>query len=245
MTISAHTISLLIDAGLSGETLKNILAAIESDVTCYVQLRNSVTLGDAGSVTPAALRMRKMRERSLLSKESKGSEEGVTERNSVTSQSVTSYNNLSLEEKGIEESKKGIARGRNKTNYSELFTKFWVEFPTDKGMSKLEAWKAWQRLTEDDWGLAIAVIPEFKKWVSSQGKDYRIVHACRYLSQRRFDGFKANAEIVLTHSVHIMAGTEQWSAWERYYQSTGRKGPPRDLKGGWYFPTEFPNGQHV
>lgn len=92
MTLSANTISLLIDAGLSGETLKNILAAIESDVTA----RNAVTLSDAGSVTPAALRMRKMRQNKRLSERKEVLNGGVTERNSVTSQSVTTDNILSF-----------------------------------------------------------------------------------------------------------------------------------------------------
>jgi hypothetical protein len=240
MILSVQTIELLIDAGLSGDTLKNILAAIESDVTERNKLREHVTLSDAGSVTPAALRMRKMRENKRISQENKG----VTERNSVTSQSVTSNINLSLEEKGIEESKKGIARGRNKTNYSELFINFWVEFPTDKGMSKLEAWKAWQKLSEDDWVLALSGIPGFRKWVAAQGVGYRVVHACRYLSQRRFDGFKTDVDAGLSEqgkSIHIMAGSDQWSAWEEYWIKTKGKKPPRDSKGGWHFPTEYPH----
>lgn len=240
MTISAHTVSLLIDAGLGGETLKNILAAIESDVTA----RNAVTASDAGSVTSAALRMKKMREKQRLLKENKGVEEGVTQRNAVTEQGVTSDNILPLEVKGSEEGKKEIARVRKK--YPELYEKFWKAYPTDGGMSKSEAFKHWQRLTEDEKGLAISAIPAFKRWVEKQGDDYRIVHACRYLSQRRFEGFREESEKMAERAsttVYVKYGTDAGDAWERYYKTVRNKIAPRDQKGGWYFPSEFPPTQ--
>jgi hypothetical protein len=204
MTISAYTIALLIDAGLSNEKLKAIAAAIDDDVkhACNMlrkQLREHVTLGDAGSVTPAALRMRKMRENKRLLANPPPSEQTVTERNAVTSQSVTSYNILKEESKGIEEVSKEeskpvvIARGPRKIDYSEKFEqKFWASYPRDSGMSKSEAWKVWRKMPEADQDKAIAAIPGFIKWVAAQGATYRVVHACRYLSQRRFDGWSGS-----------------------------------------------------
>ena len=240
MTISAHTISLLIDAGLGGDTLKNILAAIESDVTERNALREHVTLSDAGSVTPAALRMRKMRENKRLS----GEIGSGTGRNGVTEHRVTSNNILSLEVKGIEEKKTGIARVRKK--YPEVFDKFWRLYPTDAGMSKSEAFKGWEKLTEDEQGLAIMAIPAFKRWIEKQGENYRIVHACRFITQRRFEGFKDEAERMqerASSTVYVKYGTDAGDAWELFYKTEKHKIAPRDSKGGWYFPTQFPPSQ--
>lgn len=39
---------------------------------------------------------------------------------------------------------------------------------------------------------------------------------------------------------YIQYGTEAGDAWERHYRTRG-KVPPRDNKGGWYFPAEFPD----
>lgn len=73
--------------------------------------------------------------------------------------------------------------------YPEDFETFWKAYPIDPGMSKREAAKQWDHLTDDDRRSAIDAIQAFKRWVTKQGKDYRTVHACRFLSQRRFEGF--------------------------------------------------------
>ncbi len=77
---------------------------------------------------------------------------------------------------------------RTRKPYPEDFEQFWSAYPTDKLMSKLEAGKVWGKLTEDDRASAVAAIPGF---VAHCRKDptYRPVHANRFLSQRRFDGF--------------------------------------------------------
>lgn len=75
--------------------------------------------------------------------------------------------------------------------YPEDFEAFWKNYPTDPGMSKREAATQWEKLTADDRRSAIDAIPGFRKWVSKQGDSYRVLHAVRYLSQRRFDGFTA------------------------------------------------------
>lgn len=248
--ISTSTLKALLDAGLSGETLTAVTAAFDADMenVCNL-LRNSVTLSDAGSVTPAALRMRKMRVNVKLLKENKSIEEDVTERNNVTSPSVTSDNILSLS-KGIEKEESKpvvIARGRKKPDYSERFERFWVDFPADKGMSKVEAWKVWQGLSEEDRELAIAGLPGFRQWIKEQGATYRVVHACRYLSQRRFDGFKSDPVMPVAHQVVVQAGTPQWESWRAY---KGKPSAEKDIYvdgryvRGWWFPTEWPPTQN-
>jgi len=75
-------------------------------------------------------------------------------------------------------------------SYTPAFENFWKAYPVDPGMSKKEAFAAWGKMSDEDQQSASQAIPGFKAWVAKQGKDYRTVHACRYLSQRRFDGFK-------------------------------------------------------
>lgn len=236
MTISADTVSLLIDAGLGGETLKNILAAIERDVTVWNTVRNS----DAGSVSPAALRMREKRAKERLLKE----ELAANSVNIVPEQFGTTDNILSLEVKGCEERKKEDTRERNK--YPELFEKFWKAYPTDGGMSKKEAFKPWQKMTGPERELAIAAIPAFKRWAEKQGDSYRVVHACRYLSQGRFEGFSDQAAKMAERAsavVYVKYGTDAGDAWELHYKTVRNKIAPRDQNGGWYFPSEFPPTQ--
>lgn len=143
-----------------------------------------------------------------------------------------------------EEKEKALsAKAPTRKSYSEAFEGFWKNFPTDKGMSKLEAWKAWGKLTPDEQVDALEGISGFRDWVAKQGKDYRTVHACRYLSQKRFDGFKTLAGAGLVDQVFVAENTAAWAGWLKY---RGREPPRVDRRTdtgmvkGWYFPTEFP-----
>jgi hypothetical protein len=75
--------------------------------------------------------------------------------------------------------------------YPADFEEFWNAYPIDRGMAKQEAAKVWAKLSPEDRRSALNGIPGFKVWIRKQGSDYRTLHACRYLSQRRFDGFTA------------------------------------------------------
>jgi Helix-turn-helix domain len=78
----------------------------------------------------------------------------------------------------------------SKPSYSESFKEFWAAYPVDQNpnMSKAEAFKNWQKLDAEDHVSAIKAIKPFKAHVSKQ-RDYVMLHAATYLSQRRFDGF--------------------------------------------------------
>jgi hypothetical protein len=129
---------------------------------------------------------------------------------------------------------------RTRKAYSEEFEGFWQAFPTDTLMSKSEAAKAWARLTEDDRTLALASVPAFRAHCA-QHPDYRPVHACRYLSQRRFEGFGRFAQQQQSSGkIWIRVGTPQFDAWNVWYQDTYGKSAPSNAKGGWFFPSEMP-----
>jgi uncharacterized protein YdaU (DUF1376 family) len=77
---------------------------------------------------------------------------------------------------------------RKRKAYPEAFEAFWQAYPIDPLMSKAEAGKQWDKLTDEDRAAAMAAVPSFAAHCR-QDTTYRPVHACRFLSQRRFDGF--------------------------------------------------------
>ena len=83
-------------------------------------------------------------------------------------------------------------RTRNRKNYPEQFQAFWAEYPTDPLMSKKRAADAFQKLTPEDAAIAIASMKNFRAYCAKH-PDYRPVHAERYITQRRYDGFIGSA----------------------------------------------------
>ncbi len=80
-----------------------------------------------------------------------------------------------------------------KKSYPEDFEAFWRDYPIDALMSKMKTFEKWQRLTPMDRAAAHAAVPAFRAHCAKD-PTYRPVHAERFLSQRRFDGFNAIAE---------------------------------------------------
>jgi hypothetical protein len=77
-------------------------------------------------------------------------------------------------------------------SYTPDFEAFWKTYPTTPNMPKAEAFKEWQRLDAADRQAATASLPAFKRDLTKE--DWRKpVYACRYLKQRRFEGFAQSA----------------------------------------------------
>jgi hypothetical protein len=74
----------------------------------------------------------------------------------------------------------------------DVFGLFWKEYPTDSLMSKKRAFEQWRKLSPPDREAAKAAIPAFKDYCRKHPA-YRPVHAERFLSERRFEGFAAEA----------------------------------------------------
>lgn len=78
---------------------------------------------------------------------------------------------------------------RTKREYSEEFeTKFWMPYPRSPTMAKKEAWREWMKLAPEQQQAACQAIEPYKKYLRSK-PTLETVHACRFLSQQRFDGF--------------------------------------------------------
>ena len=80
---------------------------------------------------------------------------------------------------------------KTKLNYPASFEDFWHNYPTDPLMSKKKAYEQWRRLAVVDRVSALAACGPFREFCHAH-PTYRPVHALRFLSERRFDGFMGN-----------------------------------------------------
>jgi len=88
---------------------------------------------------------------------------------------------------------KGLLEGiledqKKKPSYPEDFEVFWKSYPVDPLMSKIKAFDQWRRMGAADRAAAQAAVPAFRDYARRQ-INYRIVHAQRYLAERRYEGF--------------------------------------------------------
>ena len=78
---------------------------------------------------------------------------------------------------------------RTKLEYSAEFeAEFWAPYPRSANMSKKEAWREWMKLDPSSREAACKAIEPYRKFLRSK-PSLETVHACRFLSQRRFEGF--------------------------------------------------------
>lgn len=82
--------------------------------------------------------------------------------------------------------------GKRKVAYTEAFEAFWVSYPRTPNMSKAEAFTEWRKLDADEQTVCAAAVPAFNAYLKTK-PDLEIIHACRFISKRRFDGFAAGA----------------------------------------------------
>jgi uncharacterized protein YdaU (DUF1376 family) len=140
------------------------------------------------------------------------------------------------------EKKKDIRPKRVRTDYSPEFNSFWKAFPTTPNMSKLEAWKIWQDLSDEDRIAATAAVPKYAAWLRAN-PGIATVHACRFLSQRRFEGFnEPEPDNVVPIGFYAEFGSAELDAWDAHNRKTNGATLPRDKRGGWLVPARYPPG---
>lgn len=159
--------------------------------------------------------------------------------------------------------KKEDCRESVPTRYPEDFENgFWKPYPRTPVMSKKEALTAWKRLAPEDREKAVAAVNPYLAFLRSK-PDHPAVHACRFLSQRRFDGFAAapleaeqrkiirprHGQILgpefgekAAGKIFVLAETPEWDAWCSHIRSLGKITPPRHFHEGWAFTTLWPPG---
>src|SRR5262249_43023761 len=127
--------------------------------------------------------------------------------------------------------------------YSAEFEEvLWQAYPRTPNMSKLEAWKAWEK-SPDDHAAIIAAVPRYAAWLRSK-PDHPIVHACRFITQRRFDGFGSPEAPTLPAGVfYAKPESDELAAWDLWSKRTrGGKRRLRDRGGGWWVASRWPRG---
>jgi len=72
--------------------------------------------------------------------------------------------------------------------HSKDFEEFWRTFPTDPLMSKKKTHDVWRKMSRAEQAKAMESLEAFCKYVERR-PTYRPVHACKYLTERRYEGF--------------------------------------------------------
>jgi uncharacterized protein YdaU (DUF1376 family) len=81
-------------------------------------------------------------------------------------------------------------KAKPKKQYSEAFESFWTSYPRTPTMSKSEAFREWQKLDELERVSCAGAVTAYAVYLKTK-PDLETVHACRFISQRRFEGFKS------------------------------------------------------
>lgn len=127
------------------------------------------------------------------------------------------------------------------------FDEFWNAFPSRDGDNpKAPALSAWRKAVAGGADPA-AIIAGAKAYAAATvGRERRfIVGAARWLAEQRWlgDGAKDDAPSpVQPAGAWIKQGSPEWEAWTAHWQATKGKRPPIDAKGGWRFPSRWPQG---
>lgn len=141
--------------------------------------------------------------------------------------------NGSLSETSSDASSK---RGK-RVQYPPDFESFWKGYPTDKLMSKKEAFAAFRRLGADARTEVLASLPAFRSHCQAN-PDYRPVHACRYITQERYVGFAELAETA-ANRVFVAIGTPEWEAWQSVKRTNSMRSTEHGAE-GWWFESRWP-----
>lgn len=81
---------------------------------------------------------------------------------------------------------------RKRISYPDAFEAFWSDYPRTVTMSKKEAFDAWKKLDADDRTMCADAVAGFAAYCKNN-PDYPPIHACRFISKRRFDSFAPQA----------------------------------------------------
>ncbi len=123
---------------------------------------------------------------------------------------------------------------KRRLSYSPKFEEFWKAYPTDALMSKKEAGTAFEKLEPEQQDQAIASIPAFRAHCSSH-VDYRPVHAVRYITQGRFEGFLATSA-KLAEKMFVELDSPTWKELLKRRGVSSMAHSENNGKRGWWFP---------
>lgn len=136
-------------------------------------------------------------------------------------------------EKRREETEKKDCPAEGRTLVDDFVERFWKPYPRTPNMSRKEALGVWQRLSPVDRDAAVAALPRYVAFL--RGKpDHPTVHACRFLSQRRFEGFNEEsaraANVPAFEAVPTADGSGEWIAWWQHHADARNKFSLSEMK---------------
>lgn len=226
---------------LSADTLRRLAALKLSPSAMGEVLSIIADLQEKEETRKSKERTRKARGKSA---ENPGNGHGISQENDTENPGQKEIPPTPPKEKTLSQEPNGSFESRPKrvrTVCSPEFEDFWKAYPTTPIMAKKAAWVEWQKLSSEDQLAAGAAVDGFKTWLRSK-PDHAIVHACRFLSQRRFDGFADNNEPgeAANSGFHADQESPQYEAWKAFKRQTKHDWAATDKTGGWTFPTEWP-----
>jgi hypothetical protein len=99
-------------------------------------------------------------------------------------------NGSTLSEPPVSDASKPKAAKRSKQAYTPEFEAFWIAYPSTEGQSKLNGFKAWQKLSLEHQGQAIASLRSYADLLK-RNPDRAVKHVQGYLNGRMFESFAA------------------------------------------------------
>jgi hypothetical protein len=103
-----------------------------------------------------------------------------------------------------------------KDRYTAEFEAFWTMYPRKLNCSKLMAFRAWNKLDDEEQVQVQAVLPVFIRMMRGKDEQY-IAHAVTWLNQKRFE------TIVIPPAVpSASAPAVDWAKARRIFEATGR-----------------------
>lgn len=122
---------------------------------------------------------------------------------------------------------------KKRFTYPAAFLQFWEAYPTDSLMSKKEAFTVWDKLPEEEQAQVYQSLPAFKAYCSAHS-DYRPVHANRYITQQRYEGFLKTQQATENREF-VVLGSETWAAILRKRGVQTMSHSERAGQRGWWF----------
>lgn len=93
----------------------------------------------------------------------------------------------------VSEGSRAAKQPRKRNAYPDDFEAAWLAYPTTRNMSKAEALPEWRKLSADDRAMVPASIAGYRDFLKTK-PDLEVIHFCRYLSKRRFEGFAQSSQ---------------------------------------------------
>lgn len=93
-------------------------------------------------------------------------------------------------------------KAKSAVSYSQAFESFWSIYPRTPNMSKKEASDAWRKLDNADRAACVAAVPGYVAFLKGK-PDLETIHACRFISKRRFEGYGRGAAATVTEETWV------------------------------------------